>query len=229
MTPVAILSFTAYSNPPVQSFFAPALIVAKVQLCISMVQESVISSIYIWKASHLLRVGLGGPSSNQNHRAKIYQLVAINVVMILMDAGLLIIQFIGFLDLMRLTTYAFYSIKLKLDFAVLRGIVAFVQHRGGNGMVVQQEVDEIALVPDFVDRTRTNSLHSTAPSPPSSRRTTKAHIIDDIDDYDDDGCDLYHQWSRSDVENVSISSPPSPSTSSATYHYRSDEPKSTTP
>ena len=56
------------------------------------VQEFLISSVYIWEAVKLLQFG---PEMHNRGQTVMYQLVAINLVIILMDAGLLVLQYLG--------------------------------------------------------------------------------------------------------------------------------------
>jgi hypothetical protein len=63
----------------------------------------------------------------------IYQLLAINVVILAMDAVLLGVQYLKDRSVKVQLKGFFYSLKLKLAFAVLSRLVSFVeQSRGGS-------------------------------------------------------------------------------------------------
>ncbi|KAL2819049.1 hypothetical protein BDW59DRAFT_181743 [Aspergillus cavernicola] len=83
-------------------------------------QELLISSLYIWEAVKLLQLS---PERRSHRKNIMYQLVAINLVIILMDVGLLVPEYLGFYYLQVSLKSLVYSIKLKLEFAVLRRLV----------------------------------------------------------------------------------------------------------
>lgn len=56
-----------------------------------------------------------------------YLLVTINIVIILLDVGLLSIEYASLLILETILKGVFYSIKLKLEFAILGRLVSFVR------------------------------------------------------------------------------------------------------
>jgi hypothetical protein len=55
-----------------------------------------------------------------------YELLLINVLIILMDAGLLIVEYLGFYYVQVLVKATVYSIKLKMEFAVLGRLTAII-------------------------------------------------------------------------------------------------------
>ncbi|KAJ5921109.1 hypothetical protein N7466_009435 [Penicillium verhagenii] len=86
-------------------------------------QEFLISSLYIRETVKLLQCS----SANTSRRKNImYQLVAINVLAILMDVAVMTIEYIGLYYLQVLLKCTTYSIKLKLEFAVLGKLTAIV-------------------------------------------------------------------------------------------------------
>lgn len=84
------------------------------------------SSIYIVETIRTMRTSLQAGTKNI-----MYQLIAINVIIIIMDLALLGLEFSNQYVLQTLTKGVIYSIKLKLEFAVLNKLVKFVG--GGSG------------------------------------------------------------------------------------------------
>jgi hypothetical protein len=84
-------------------------------------QEVVLSSIYIVETIRILRTSL-----QHQTRRLIYQLMCINVIIIIMDLGLLGLECASLYILETITKGVLYSIKLKLEFAILSRLVKFV-------------------------------------------------------------------------------------------------------
>jgi hypothetical protein len=84
-------------------------------------QELILSSIYLYQARQLLK-----ESFNPRSRNILYQLLAVNVVVVLLDVALLVIQLVNLHQLQVSLKPAMYSIKFKLEFAVLGQLVCLV-------------------------------------------------------------------------------------------------------
>ncbi|PYH75486.1 hypothetical protein BO82DRAFT_437370 [Aspergillus uvarum CBS 121591] len=88
-------------------------------------------------------------SSSSSARNVIYQLVAINFVIITLDVGLLVLEYVGLYYLQVALKSLVYSIKLKLEFAVLGRLITLTgRHVRREAEVARLE--EPARVPDFV-------------------------------------------------------------------------------
>ncbi|KAJ5297149.1 uncharacterized protein N7443_008042 [Penicillium atrosanguineum] len=98
-------------------------IVERLQVIWFCVQEFLISSLYIHETVKLLRLN---PEQNPRRRTIMYELIAINILIILMDIVIVSIEFLGLYYLQVLLKSAIYSIKLKLEFAVLGKLTAIV-------------------------------------------------------------------------------------------------------
>ncbi|CAG7927980.1 unnamed protein product [Penicillium olsonii] len=94
----------------------------KVQLTGFFVQEIVISSIFIVQTVNLLR---SYPTRSKRRTNIMYQLLVINLAIILMDISLIVIEFIGLFIIQTVLKTFFYTIKLKLEIAVLSRLVSF--------------------------------------------------------------------------------------------------------
>ncbi|KGO76133.1 hypothetical protein PITC_006790 [Penicillium italicum] len=99
-------------------------IMERVQLVGFCLQELIISSIYIWETVKLLRLRREGrPHGILN------QLLVINILILLLDISVVVIEFVGYYAVQVLFKPVAYSIKLKLEFAILGKLVAVA--RGG--------------------------------------------------------------------------------------------------
>jgi len=84
------------------------------------IQEFIISGIYIWKTLDILKTG----ERKRAHRI-MWQLFTINVIIICLDIALLAIEYRD-LKIAEMSVKALvYSVKLKLEFAILSKLVEF--------------------------------------------------------------------------------------------------------
>ncbi|KAE8330094.1 hypothetical protein BDV39DRAFT_213263 [Aspergillus sergii] len=123
--PTSVLTYG--SNVPDRSplFVKGYNIMEKIQMTGFTLQEVIISGLYIWETTKLLRLG----SSRQNRRI-MHQLVGINVAILVMDLALLVLEYANFYAIQITLKGVIYSIKLKLEFAVLGKLVDMVHgHR----------------------------------------------------------------------------------------------------
>ncbi|OAP64710.1 hypothetical protein AYL99_00682 [Fonsecaea erecta] len=93
-----------------------------IQMTIITLQELIISGLYVWKTINLLKV-----ISKENTRSMIWQLLAINIMIICMDTALVMLQYKR-LQLYQESIKGFvYSVKLKLELNILSKLVDLVQ------------------------------------------------------------------------------------------------------
>lgn len=88
-------------------------------------QEFIISGLYIWKTSDILRTAFG------NTRRIMWQLFGINFLIVIMDIALLAIKYKNHFVWEQGFKVVINSINLKLEFAVLSRLIQFVQRHGG--------------------------------------------------------------------------------------------------
>lgn len=158
-------------------------------MCGFFCQEVILSSIYIVETVKILRNSL-----QPNTRKIMQQLVLINAIIIVMDLGLLGLEAASLYILETLVKGVIYSIKLKLEFAILGKLVKFV---GGNkpdeslghpsvGFVNADRktsaIDGEMDINEFVDhrKVHTNVTHPSRPSDsaPSRRKSTRTRDMD---------------------------------------------------
>lgn len=93
-------------------------------------QESFISGVYIWEAIRLIRII---PSDDKRRHRILYELLAINIMAITMDLVVMILQYLNYYFSQVIFKGMVYSVKLKLEFAVLGMLVSVVRSRGSGG------------------------------------------------------------------------------------------------
>jgi hypothetical protein len=142
-----VLTFGSNSNSlspqMLQRFVNGYSIMEKTQMIGFFVQEVILSAIYIREAIKMLKLaeaihddvqsfddGTGqGHLRNSHVRKTMYQLLAINIIIITMDLALLGVEFANLYLIETTLKGVVYSIKLKLEFAVLGKLVQFVRNR----------------------------------------------------------------------------------------------------
>ncbi|KAH7237950.1 hypothetical protein B0J15DRAFT_569697, partial [Fusarium solani] len=126
-TSITVLVFGS-SYSPAQSrdgFNSVFNILEKVQMSCFCLQEFILSGLYIWKAWDILRTALS------SQRRLIRQLFAINVFIVIIDITLLVIEYKSLFLWEQGVKVVTYSIKLKLEFAILGQLIQVARHRGG--------------------------------------------------------------------------------------------------
>ncbi|KAJ5138566.1 uncharacterized protein N7515_003414 [Penicillium bovifimosum] len=136
--PGAVLELGSHSNK--HHLFREGFdIFERIQLIGFSIQETILSVIYAWEAARLLSLRPRG-----HYRGTLVQLIIVNVVMILMDAAIIGVQYSGLFDV-HVTLKAFvYSVKLKLEYAILGKLVVMTEGPSGSNSVPTD-------LSDFVD------------------------------------------------------------------------------
>ncbi|KAJ5220693.1 uncharacterized protein N7469_009580 [Penicillium citrinum] len=101
-------------------------IMEKVQLTGFTIQEGLLSTLYVIETVKLLRLGADA-ANRPDSRSIMYQLIGINCAIMAMDLLLLSLEYANFYAV-QITLKGFvYSLKLKLEFAVLGKLVGLIQ------------------------------------------------------------------------------------------------------
>jgi hypothetical protein len=185
--PTTVLTYGSNAALPV--FVRGYNVMEKIQMSGFFVQETLISSIYMYEAVRLLQTSLQPTARNL-----LYQLFAINFIIILMDLGLVGLECASLYVLQVIIKPMIYSIKLKLEFAVLSRLVQFVaggrrasnsasgsrSRKGSNVPFVTEKRkgsrrDDSEIL-DFVDVERLASDVTHAVPFPTARTTPMGHI-----------------------------------------------------
>jgi hypothetical protein len=141
-----VLTFGSNSNslthPTLQRFVRGYSIMEKIQMVGFFVQETILSIVYIKETVRLLKLSEtvqddvrslddsgNAHLKNTNVRKTMYQLLTINVLIIAMDIALLSVEFANLYLIETTLKGVVYSIKLKLEFAVLGKLIQLVRVR----------------------------------------------------------------------------------------------------
>lgn len=104
-------------------------VMERIQLTWFAAQESLISAVYIYDTIRMIQLS---PDENKRRRKILYELLAINITAIVMDLSLVLLEYLGYYFTQMFLKATVYSVKLKLEFAVLGMLVSLV-HPGGSG------------------------------------------------------------------------------------------------
>jgi hypothetical protein len=182
--PTTVLTWGSNGDVQTDTFVYGYNIMEKIQMCGFFCQEVILSSIYIIETAKILRNSLQAGT-----RRTLQQLVLINAVIIVMDLALLGLEAASLYILETMTKGVIYSIKLKLEFAILGKLVKFVggskaadEERKASVGFVQTDrgstsIDTNMDIREFVDlnRVATDVSHPSRPSEsmPSRRKTSR--------------------------------------------------------
>lgn len=126
------------------TFGAAYNVVERIQMCGFCVQEFILSGLYIWKALDII-------SSAERKRSHhlMWQLFSINVIIIVLDIALLTIEFMSYHVLQQTVKGLTYSVKLKLELAILNKLVEL------SSANVRASTLTFGNTNDFLDPTKT--------------------------------------------------------------------------
>ncbi|KAL2703552.1 hypothetical protein AAEP93_004623 [Penicillium crustosum] len=119
--PTTVFLYGTVAHP--ESHWARAYdLMERVQLVGFCVQELIISMIYVWETVKLLRLRPGGrPQGILN------QLLVINIIILILDISIVVIEYVGYYAVQVLFKPVAYSIKLKLEYAILGKLIAIAR------------------------------------------------------------------------------------------------------
>lgn len=122
--PTSILTYGSNVHNGMSHHFVTGYnIMEKIQMTGFTIQEAIISGLYLYETARLLRRA----NNRESHRRIQYQLFGINVLIILMDLILLGFEYASEYAVQITLKPAVYSLKLKLEFAVLGKLVDFIR------------------------------------------------------------------------------------------------------
>ncbi|PWY87536.1 hypothetical protein BO70DRAFT_385817 [Aspergillus heteromorphus CBS 117.55] len=109
-------------------------VMERIQLVGFALQETLLSGIYVWEAARLLLLRPGG-----RHHRVLGQLLAINVLVLLLDVAVVGIQYAGFYSIQVMLKPVAYSVKLKLEYTILGRLVSVVEGAKAQDILSTQE------------------------------------------------------------------------------------------
>ena len=123
--PVIILVYGANSDNP-HPFEKPYTIFEKIQLSVFVVQELIISGLYVYETFKLLK--LERTIGNRGTRSVLHHLISVNVFVILLDFSILGLEFANLYEIQTAWKPLVYSVKLKLEFSILNRLVQMTRN-----------------------------------------------------------------------------------------------------
>lgn len=159
--PTTVLTYGTNLAKPHSGWSTGYNVMEKIQMTGFCIQEFIISGLYIFETVRMLRL-----DPDRTKRKIMYQLLIINTIIIILDLGLLVAEYMNYYIMETMLKGAVYSIKLKLEFAVLGKLVHLVHN---HHVWKPESFSGPHDLPDFVDLTRVTSDVTHAP-PPSSHR-----------------------------------------------------------
>lgn len=142
--PTAVLTYGSNGSLDTAAPVRGYNVMEKFQMCGFFIQECILSALYIVKAARLLR------SLTREHSKKfLAQLLGINVIIIIMDFGLLGTEAASLYLYETIIKSTIYSIKFKLEFVILGRLVNFVGGRTGTSTANDERIRQASIA--FVD------------------------------------------------------------------------------
>ena len=138
--PTTVLTYGTNSfaaTAPKDKYLRPFGIVEKLQMTAFCIQEFIISGIYVWSTIRLLR-----PVYHGRTRKVMMQLIWINLIIIAMDVVLLAMEYSNIYYIEATLKAMVYSIKLKLEFAVLNQLMTLANSSVNSHQVLEIENGE---------------------------------------------------------------------------------------
>lgn len=147
--PTTVVTFGSNGTLSTEGFVKAYNVIERYQMTGFFLEEIILSTVYINETVKILRQSL-----RPETKRLMYQLIFINILIILMDMSLLAIEYAS-LYMLEATVKGFtYSVKLKLEFAILSRLVSFVGgHQERRGSVLTARTRSMT----FVDAEKANS------------------------------------------------------------------------
>lgn len=129
---IIVAVFGAYYAHPNLHFAAAYKYIEKIQMTGFTIQEFILSGLYVWKTLDILRT-----STVRRRTSRImWQLFSINVLIVIMDIALLVVEYQDRHVIEQALKQVIYSVKLKLEFAILSKLVGLTKDpRSGEAQV----------------------------------------------------------------------------------------------
>lgn len=122
--PTAVVAFGTNAPSHPASFVKGYNVLERVQLIGFCIQETLLSALYIWGTLKFLR-----HTDETRYRYILHELLIISVVIILLDGSVVGTQYAGLYSVQTTFKALVYSIKLKLEYAILRKLIKAVKVR----------------------------------------------------------------------------------------------------
>ena len=145
--PITVMLFASHIGTEMVQFSDVYKVYEKLQMTGFCIQEFIISGVYLREAVRLI-----ASIARSKARHTLWQLFSINIVIIIMDIFLLALEYRNLSTMEQTTKGLIYSIKLKLEFAILGKLVDMVHPTNHDASAT------ITDTSDFLDAARTRSV-----------------------------------------------------------------------
>lgn len=123
--PIIVLVYGSFSSNP-GPFEGPYSIYEKIQLTVFVVQELIISGLYVYETITLLK--LERTIGNNGTRSVLYHLIYVNILVMLLDFSIIGLEFANLYEVQTAWKPLVYSVKLKLEFSILNRLVELTRN-----------------------------------------------------------------------------------------------------
>ena len=124
-----VLVYGANSSNP-DPFIKPYSVYEKMQITIFFLQEMIISGLYIFETTKILRItSITGRDTNRRYRHLVRHLLIISIIVAALDCPILALEYANLYRLQTSYKVFVYSIKLKLEFSILNRLVKLSKAR----------------------------------------------------------------------------------------------------
>jgi hypothetical protein len=132
-----VVLFGAYYATQQAAFADAYKYIEKIQMTGFTIQELILSGLYVWKTLDIIHVTSNAATAGTVNRKKrtsriMWQLFSINVLIVIMDVALLVIEYQDRHVFQQALKGVIYSVKLKMEFAILSKLVALTSRDGGS-------------------------------------------------------------------------------------------------
>jgi hypothetical protein len=138
--PTVVLTYGSNSSRrQTASFIAGYAIMEKIQMTAFTLQEFFISAVYLLEIRRILKVLFVTDTAT---RKLMYQLIAMNVLIVLLDVAMLAVEYINLYQIETTLKGMVYSVKLKVEFGVLSKIVKVVTDQQDGRMIAMVSLED---------------------------------------------------------------------------------------
>jgi len=176
-----IVLFGAYYAAQQTAFAAAYKYIEKIQMTGFTIQELILSGLYVWKTLDIIRSTSNASAVGTVNRKKrtsriMWQLFSINVLIVVMDVALLVIEYQDRHVYQQALKGVIYSVKLKMEFAILSKLVALTSRDGGSSQATfTGAFEDYDAADDPSRRKRTTRGSASRASPESPRPLEPVH------------------------------------------------------
>lgn len=171
--PTTVLTFGSNSNTDTSRFVHGYNVMEKIQMTGFCIQEFILSGIYLWESAKFHKT-----DNQEKSRKTLHELFYINMIIIMMDLSLLSLEYANLYILEILIKGVVYSVKLKIEFAILGKLVQYVTPQSRKAPSFG-----LSATPDFVHVSHSMPDMTQAPSKP--RQALKRLWTDDLNGISD--------------------------------------------